>query len=70
MWVSRPVPGVGPEMLQEPATDMAGVSFMSGPARPALAIVGVSPGSVGGSRADSSTRYHMGAGMRNCACAA
>jgi hypothetical protein len=44
--VSRPVPGVGPEMLQEPATDMAGV--MSGPARPALAMVGVSPGSGGG----------------------
>lgn len=43
--VSRAVPGVGPEMLQEPATDMAGVSFTAA-AAPALAMVGVLLGSV------------------------
>lgn len=43
--VSRAVPGVGPEMLQEPATDIAGVSFTAA-AAPALAMVGVLLGSV------------------------
>lgn len=42
-----PVPGVGPEMLQDPATDMAGVSLTAGTlGPPARAMVGVLPGSV------------------------
>jgi hypothetical protein len=57
--VCRPVPGVGPEMLQDPATDMAGVSAARPPEPPALAIVGVSPGSESKTERESGSRTHV-----------